>query len=97
MQQALSQLFRNLSKEVLGNLEEYWSEYQLLQGQINLMVKPIEEAQEEYYHILERYIKREYKLGNQEAQRLVDLAMTKQAHKSIFAENTNSETKKHND
>ena len=84
MQQALSQLFRKLSEEVLGNLEEYWSEYQLLQGQINLMVKPIEEAQEEYYHILERYIRREYKLGNQEAQRLVDLAMTKQAHKSIF-------------
>ena len=84
LQQALSQLFKKLSKEVLGNLEEYWSEYQLLQGQINLMVKPIEEAQEEYYHILERYIKREYKLGNQEAQRLVDLAMTKQAHKSIF-------------
>ena len=84
LQQALSQLFKKLSKEVLGNLEEYWSEYQLLQGQINLMVKPIEEAQEEYYHILERYIRREYKLGNQEAQRLVDLAMTKQAHKSIF-------------
>ena len=84
MQQALSQLFKKLSKEVLGNLEEYWSEYQLLQGQINLMVKPIEEAQEEYYHILERYIRREYKLGNKEAQRLVDLAMTKQAHKSIF-------------
>ena len=84
LQQALSQLFKKLSKEVLGNLEEYWSEYQLLQGQINLMVKPIEEAQEEYYHILERYIRREYKLGNKEAQRLVDLAMTKQAHKSIF-------------
>jgi hypothetical protein len=84
LQQALSQLFRKLSKEVLGNLEEYWSEYQLLQGQINLMVKPIEEAQEEYYHILERYIRREYRLGNKEAQRLVDLAMTKQAHKSIF-------------
>ena len=84
MQQALSQLFKKLSKEVLGNLEEYWSEYQLLQGQITLMVKPIEEAQEEYYKILERYIRREYKLGNQEAQRLVDLAMTKQANKSIF-------------
>ena len=84
LQQSLSQLFKKLSKEVLGNLEEYWSEYQLLQGQINLMVKPIEEAQEEYYHILERYIRREYKLGNKEAQRLVNLAMTKQAHKSIF-------------
>ena len=84
LQQSLSQLFKKLSKEVLGNLEEYWSEYQLLQGQITLMVKPIEEAQEEYYHILERYIRREYKLGNQEAQRLVDLAMTKQANKSIF-------------
>ena len=84
LEQALSRLFRKLSDEVLGNLEEYWSEYQLLQGQINLMVKPIEEAQQEYYGILERYIKREYKLGNREAQRLVDLAMTKQAHKSIF-------------
>ena len=84
LQQALSQLFRKLSDEVLGNLEEYWSEYQLLQGQITLMVKPIEEAQEEYYQILEKYIRREYKLGNKEAQRLVDLAMTKQAHKSIF-------------
>ena len=84
LEQALSRLFRKLSDEVLGNLEEYWSEYQLLQGQINLMVKPIEEAQEEYYHILERYIRSEYKLGNKEAQRLVDLAMTKQAHKSIF-------------
>ena len=84
MQQTLSQLFKKLSKEVLGNLEEYWSEYQLLQGQITLMVKPIEEAQEQYYQILEKYIRREYKLGNKEAQRLVDLAMTKQAHKSIF-------------
>lgn len=84
LQQALSQLFRKLSEDVLGNLEEYWSEYQLLQGQITLMVKPIEEAQEEYYQILEKYIRREYKLGNKEAQRLVNLAMTKQAHKSIF-------------
>ena len=84
MQQALSQLFKKLSKEVLGNLEEYWSEYQLLQGQINLIVEPVTTAQEQYYQILEKYIRREYKLGNQEAQRLVDLAMTKQAHKSIF-------------
>ena len=84
LQQALSRLFRRLSEEVLGNLEEYWSEYQLLQGQITLMVKPIEEAQEQYYQILEKYIRREYKLGNREAQRLVDLAMTRQAHKSIF-------------
>ena len=84
LQQALSQLFKKLSKEVLGNLEEYWSEYQLLQGQINLIVAPIEEAQQQYYDILEKYIRREYKLGNKEAQRLVDLAMTRQAHKSIF-------------
>ena len=84
LQQALSRLFRKLSDEVLGNLEEYWSEYQLLQGQINLIVAPIEEAQQQYYNILEKYIRREYKLGNKEAQRLVDLAMTRQAHKSIF-------------
>ena len=84
LQTALSQFFRSLSEEVLANLEEYWSEYQLLQGQIDLIVKPIEEAEEEYNKILERYIRREYKLGIAEARRLVKLSMTRQAHKSIF-------------
>ena len=84
LEQSLQQFFKGLSKEVLDNLEEYWSEYQLLQGQISLIVKPIEDALEEYNKILERYIRREYKLGISEAKRLVELTVNRQANKSIF-------------
>ena len=84
LEQSLQQFFKGLSKEVLDNLEEYWSEYQMLQGQISLIVKPIEDALEEYNKILEKYIRREYKLGVNEAKRLVQLSMNRQAHKSIF-------------
>lgn len=84
LEQSLQQFFKGLSKEVLDNLEEYWSEYQLLQGQISLIVKPIEDALEEYNRILERYIRREYKLGISEANRLVELTVNRQANKSIF-------------
>ena len=84
LEQALSRFFKKLSSDVLGNLEEYWSEYQLLQGQINLIIKPIMESEEEYNRILERYIRREYKLGSAEAKRLVNLAMNRKAEKSIF-------------
>lgn len=81
LEQSLQQFFRQLREEVLHNLEEYWSEYQLLQGQINLMVQPIEEAQQTYDNLLEKYIRREYKLGIAEAKRLVNNPV---AHKSIF-------------
>ena len=84
LEQALSRFFKKLSSDVLGNLEEYWSEYQLLQGQINLIIKPIMESEEEYNRILEKYIRREYKLGSAEAKRLVNLAMNRKAEKSIF-------------
>lgn len=96
LETALSKLFKILSKEVLANLEEYWSEYQLLQGQINLICKPIEEAEETYYRILETYIKREYKLGQKEAERLVKDKVTPIAMKAprrrildIFANRNN--------
>ena len=81
LEQALSKFFKGLSEEVLKNLEEYWSEYQLLQGQINLIIQPITDAEEAYYDILEKYIKREYKLGQQEAERLVDQAGLRYAYK----------------
>ena len=84
LEQSLQQFFKGLSKEVLDNLEEYWSEYQMFQGQISLIVKPIEDALEEYNKILERYIRREYKLGISEAKRLVELTVNRQANKSIF-------------
>ena len=81
LEQALQQFFKQLSQEVLDNLDEYWSEYQLLQGQINLIIQPITDAEEAYYDILEKYIKREYKLGQQEAERLVDQAGLRYAYK----------------
>ncbi len=84
LEQAISQFFKALSDEVLDNLEEYWSEYQLLQGQIDLICRPVEDAIDDYNKILERYIRREYKLGIAEARRLVELSMNRQANKSIF-------------
>ena len=84
LQRTLSQFFKKLSEEVLKNLEEYWSETQLLQGQIKLILQPITDSETEYNKILEKYIRREYKLGIREAQRLVNLTITKQANKSIF-------------
>ena len=38
LEKAIARYFRQLKKEVLNNLDEYWSEYQLLQGQIDLIV-----------------------------------------------------------
>lgn len=84
LQQELSRFFKKISEEVLSNLEEYWSEYHLLQGQIQLIIQPINDAETEYNRILEKYIRREYELGTHEAKRLVDLTLTKQANKSIF-------------
>jgi SPP1 gp7 family putative phage head morphogenesis protein len=84
LQQSLSRLFRKLSDEVLGNLEEYWSEYQLLQGQINLITKPVLDTEEEYNRILEKYIRREYKLGSSEAERLVKQLIDRQAMKADY-------------
>lgn len=81
LEQSLQQFFKGLSEEVLKNLEEYWSEYQLLQGQIDLIVQPINDAQQDYYDILSKYIKREYKLGQKEAERLVNQAGLRYAYK----------------
>ncbi len=72
LERELSKFFKRLQKEVLSALYEYWSEYQLLQGQINLMVAPVHEAHREYYEILEKYVRREYKLGVAEAKRNVE-------------------------
>ena len=82
LERELARFFDSLGKQVQSNLEEYWSDH-LLQGQINLISKPIMEAQAEYYLILQKYNKREYNLGIQEAQRLVKLANKPVAEKAI--------------
>ena len=70
----LSNYFEKLKQAVLSSLEEYWSEYHLLQGQINLICSPIHESHKEYYEILAKHIKKEYKLGEAEGKRLHNLA-----------------------
>lgn len=79
---AVSQHFKALQEEVLKNLEEYWNDAMLLQGHIDLILAPIEESHEAYYKILEKHNKKEYRLGEKEAERIIDI-QTKHADKSI--------------
>ena len=78
LEKALAKFFNKLKKEVLNALDDYWKDYQMLQGHIDLICAPIHEAHKEYYELLTLYIKREYRLGSAEAKRLVKLANSKQ-------------------
>ena len=82
LERELARFFDRLGKQVQSNLEEYWSDH-LLQGQINLISKPIMEAQAEYYLILQKYNRREYRLGIREAERLVKLANKNYSFKAV--------------
>ena len=82
LERELQRFFDRLGKQVQQNLEEYWSDH-LLQGQVDLITKPISEAQAEYYLILQKYDKREYQLGIREAERLVKLSKKPIAEKAI--------------
>ena len=82
LERELQRFFDRLGKQVQSNLEEYWSDH-LLQGQLDLITQPISEAQAEYYHILQKYNKREYQLGIREAERLVKLSKKPIAEKAI--------------
>ena len=84
MTRDIARLFKQVSEEVQENLEEYWSDYQLLQGQINLITKPILDAEEEYNRILEKHIRRQYRLGSSEAERLVKQLTDRQAMKADY-------------
>ena len=82
LERELARFFDSLGKQVQSNLEEYWSPH-LLQGQINLISKPIMEAQAEYYLILQKYNRREYRLGVGEAERLVKLSNKNYSFKAV--------------
>ena len=82
LERELQRFFDRLGKQVQQNLNDYWSDH-LLQGQIDLITKPILEAQAEYYLILQKYDKREYQLGIREAERLVKLSNKPMAEKAI--------------
>lgn len=82
LQRELRKFFAKLGDKVQKNLEEYYTD-NLLVGQAELITEPIREAQAEYYHILQKYDKREYKLGQAEAQRLVRLTRKGYSFKAV--------------
>ena len=82
LERALSRFFAKLGDEVIKQLNDIYND-NLLVGQAELIVKPIRDAQAEYYHILQKYDKREYKLGQAEAQRLVRLSQRGYSFKAI--------------
>lgn len=77
LERALAKFFAKLKKEVLNALDKYWSDTLLMQGQVDLILAPVHEAHKDYYELLEKYIKREYKLGKAEGKRLVKNAQRK--------------------
>lgn len=82
LERELRKFFAKLGDKVQKNLEEYYTD-NLLVGQAELITEPIREAQAEYYHILQKYDKREYKLGQSEAQRLVRLTRKGYSFKAV--------------
>ena len=82
LERELRKFFAKLGDNVQKNLEEYYTD-NLLVGQAELIVQPIRDAQAEYYHILQKYDKREYKLGQSEAQRLVRLSQQGYSFKAV--------------
>ena len=82
LQRELSRFFAKLGDKVLDQLREIYND-NLLVGQAELITKPITDATTEYYHILQKYDKREYKLGQAEAQRLVRLSRQGYSFKSV--------------
>ena len=82
LQRELSRFFARLGDKVLDQLREIYND-NLLVGQAELITKPITDATTEYYHILQKYDKREYKLGQAEAQRLVRLSQRGYSFKAV--------------
>ena len=83
LEQELQRYFKDLMRQVLDNLTEYWSEYQLLQGHVDLITQPITDSHSKYYDILSKYNKREYRLGREEANELIVVANERISMKAL--------------
>lgn len=70
LERALQRYFKTLEKQIQRNLKFYWQD-NLVMGQVDLITEPITSSHEEYYEILKQYVSREYRLGTQEAERLI--------------------------
>ena len=83
LERALQRYFKELEKQVQRNLKFYWQD-NLVLGQVDLITEPILSSHEQYYEILKHYVSREYKLGTNEAERLIlNLNRNRVANKSI--------------
>ena len=69
----LAQYFKSIGDKVQELLQQYRHTEYLLQGQLKLILSPIQATHEEYYNIIKKYILREYDLGTNEGDRLVQL------------------------
>lgn len=69
----LVQYFNTIEKEVQQLLQEYGHTEHLLQGQLKVILSPIQASHEEYYEIIKKHVLREYDLGTAEGDRLVQL------------------------
>ena len=70
LERALNRYFKALEKQVQRNLKFYWQD-NLVMGQVDLITEPIMNSHDDYYEILKHYVSREYKLGTNEAERLI--------------------------
>ena len=71
LERALQRYFKALEKQIQRNLKFYWQDNNLVMGQVDLITEPIMNSHDEYYEILKQYVSREYRLGTQEAERLI--------------------------
>ena len=73
LEKELRILFQNIEEEIQDLLQEYGNVEVILQGQIEIILSPIQQANTEYYEIIKKHILREYELGTREGDRLVQL------------------------
>ena len=69
----LAHYFQSVGEKVERLLHEYGNTEVLLQGQLSIILSPIKDSHEEYYRIIAKHILREYQLGTDEGDRLVNL------------------------
>ena len=78
----IGRFFLDMNIKVLQELKEYWSDTQLLKGQVNLILAPVHEMHEEYNKLLFTYRQKVFTIGYNQGGRLVKARQGRQALKS---------------
>ena len=72
LRQEVSRFFKTLGDKVLAAFDEYYNENLLLQGQVDLILAPIHEANKDYYDLLLARNVEMFQRGALQAERIVD-------------------------